>query len=93
VVKELISEFVKNGVTQKELDSAKKFLLGSEPLRNEILSQRLSKTFMEYYKGLEIGYSTKELELIEALTLDSLNEFIKSHKEINNLTFSIVTNK
>lgn len=93
VVKELVSEFIKNGVTQKELENAKKFLLGSEPLRNETLSQRLSKTFTEYYRGLEIGYSLKELELIDKLTLNDLNNFIKSHKEIENLSFSIVTNK
>ena len=93
VVKEIIDDFIKNGVTQKELDSAKKFLLGSEPLRNETLSQRLSKTFLEHYRGFEIGYSKKELENISNLTLESLNKFIKNHKEINELTFSIVTNK
>jgi predicted Zn-dependent peptidase len=93
IVRDVISEFVANGATAKELESAKKFILGSEPLRNETLSQRLSKTFMEYYKGLEIGDSTKELERIEALSLEDLNKFIKEHTEINNLTFAIVTKK
>ena len=90
-VKEVISEFVKNGVTQAEMDQAKKFLLGSEPLRVETLSQRLSRTFMEYYKGQEIGYSAQELKQIEALKLDDLNTFIKKHTEINQLSFAIVT--
>lgn len=91
-VKEVIADFVDKGVTQSELDQAKKFLLGSEPLRVETLSQRLSRTFQEYYKGQELGSSMKELEKIEALKLDDLNAYIKQHKEINDLTFAVVTN-
>ncbi|MDR0467288.1 MAG: insulinase family protein, partial [Campylobacteraceae bacterium] len=93
IVKEVIEEFVKNGVTNNELEQAKKFLLGSEPLRLETLSQRMSRSFSEFYKGLEIGYVKQELELIEKLSLEELNEFIASHKEIVELTFSIVTNE
>ncbi len=91
LVKELVSDFVQNGVTQKELDQAKKFISGSEPLRNEMLSQRLNRTFMEYYQNLGLDYHKKELELIENLSLKDLNDFIKSHDEINLLSFSIVT--
>ena len=90
-VKEVIAEFVKSGVTEDELEQTKKFLLGSEPLRAETMSQRLNRTFMEFYKGQELGHSQKELELIEKLTLKDLNEFIKSHKEILELSFAIVT--
>jgi len=91
-VKEVIADFVKNGVTQRELEQAKKFLLGSEPLRVETLSQRLTRTFQEYYKGQELGSSLKELEKIKTLTLDELNSYIKKHDEINDLRFAIVTN-
>lgn len=91
-VKEVIAAFVKEGVTQAELDQARKFLLGSEPLRVETLSQRLSRTFQEYYKGQELGSSLKELEKIRVLTLDDLNTYIQKHTEINDLTFAIVTN-
>ena len=90
LVSELIEEFVKNGVTNDELTAAKNFLTGSEPLRSETLSQRLSRAFTLYYRGLEQDYSTKELEKIQNLKLEDLNEYIKSHNEINNLTFSIV---
>ena len=92
LVKKLINDFSKNGVTQEELTQAKKFLIGSEPLRNELLSQRLLRKFKEYYFGLPNGYYDKELDMINALDLDTLNNFIKKHKEINNLSFSIVTN-
>jgi len=91
LVKEVVADFVKKGVTQEELDQAKRFISGSEPLRNEVLSQRLNRTFMEYYQGLGIGYHEKELALIEKLTLQELNDFIASHEEINRLSFSIVT--
>jgi len=88
-----ISEFVKNGVTKDELEQTKKFILGSEPLRVESMSQRLSRTFMEYYKGHKLGYSLKELQKIKKLKLSELNKFIKKHTEIQKLSFSIVTAK
>jgi zinc protease len=90
LVKELVAQFVKDGVTQEELNAAKNFLTGSEPLRSETLSQRLNSAFTLYYRGLEQDYSKKELEKIQSLKLEDLNSYIKSHSEINNLTFSIV---
>ncbi|MDP3588359.1 MAG: pitrilysin family protein [Sulfuricurvum sp.] len=88
---EVIDTFVKTGVTQSELDQARKFLLGSEPLRVETLSQRLGRTFTEYYQGQELGHSLKELEMIRHLSLDDVNEFIKRHNEITQLSYAIVT--
>lgn len=90
-VKEVIAEFVKNGVKKEELEQTKKFLLGSEPLRVETMSQRLNRTFMEYYNGHKLGYAQEELERIKNLKLDELNEFIKAHKEILEMSFAIVT--
>jgi predicted Zn-dependent peptidase len=90
-VKTVFADFVKDGVTQDELDQTKKFLLGSEPLRIETLSQRLSRTFMEFYRGEELGHSQKELELIKNLKLSDLNDYIKKHKEILSLSYAVVT--
>ena len=90
LVKEIIQDFIEKGVTQEELTAAKNFLTGSEPLRSETLSQRLNIAFTLYYRGLEPDYSKKELEKIQSLELTDLNKYIKSHDEINNLTFSIV---
>lgn len=90
-VNEVIKTFVDKGVTQEELDQAKKFLLGSEPLRVETLSQRLSRTFMDYYKGAPLDNAQRELKKIEALELSDLNDFIARHKEILNLSYAIVT--
>lgn len=90
IVSDLVNDFVENGVTQEELTAAKNFLSGSEPLRNETLSQRLHRAYMLYYKGLGLDYSAKELEKIQNLSLEDLNSYIKSHNEIKNLTFAIV---
>jgi len=90
-VKEVVAEFVKYGVTKEELAHTKKFLLGSEPLRVETMGQRLNRTFMEFYKGQDLGQSAKELKKIEKLKLKDLNAFIKEHKEILDISFAIVT--
>ena len=90
-VSKVIADFVKHGVTQEELDQTKKFLLGSEPLRVETMSQRLNRTFMEYYKGFKLGHSTEELEKIKALSLEDLNSYIKEHQEILDISYAIVT--
>jgi predicted Zn-dependent peptidase len=90
-IKETIDEFVKKGATTEELESAKQFLLGSEPLRNETLSQRLHIAFMEYYHNRPFGANKKDLELIDKMSLNELNSFIFSIKEIEKLSFSIVT--
>ena len=91
MVKKIVNEFVKNGVTKKELQAAKNFLMGSEPLRTETFAQRLNRAFHLYYKNLSFDYPTQELEKINKLTVEDLNQFIKKHDEINKLSFSVVT--
>ena len=90
IVRSLVKEFVENGVTQDELNAAKNFLSGSEPLRTETLAQRLNRAFMLYFRGLEQDYPKTELEKIQNLSLEDLNSYIKTHTELNNLTFFIV---
>ena len=90
-VKQVIEKFVDQGVSESELEQTKKFLQGSEPLRVETMSQRLNRTFQEYYRGHDLGYSQKELEKIQNLKLKDLNEFIKEHNEILQMSFAIVT--
>ena len=90
-VNAVIAKFVKDGITKAELEQTKKFLLGSEPLRVETMSQRLNRTFIEFYKGEKLGHSARELEKIKNLKLKDLNAFIKEHSEINDLSYAIVT--
>lgn len=91
VVRKTIAEFVAKGVSAEELQAAKRFILGSEPLRNESLSQRLGRAFDEFYADKGIGFSKRELEKIASLDLPTLNAYIAKHTEIQNLSVAIVT--
>ena len=91
VVQEVVDEFIAHGITQEELDSAKLFLLGSEPLRTETLQQRVERAFDEYYMGRELGYKTLELKLIDDISLEQINKFIAKHTEIASISFSVLT--
>ncbi len=91
LIQSVVDEFVKNGITQKELDDTKKFLLGSEPLRMETLSQRLARSYNDYYYERPLDFAKEQLEKIESVTLKEMNDFIKAHKELSDISFSIVT--
>lgn len=93
LVQEVVNAFVKNGITQEELQEAKRYLLGSEPLRNETLSQRLGTAFNNYYNGLPLDFNQQVLEEISRLTLEEVNRYIQAHKEIAKLSFAIITTK
>lgn len=93
LVQKVVDDFVNKGITAEELKAAKEFLVGSEPLRTETLSQRLGRAYNEYYYGRPLGFSKEQLKKIETVTLEEMNIFIKSHKELSDLSFSIVTKK
>lgn len=90
VVREVVSTFVHKGITAEELEAAKQFLLGSEPLRTETLSRRLARAYHEYYSRQPLGSGQQELQRIETLTLETINAFIREHDEIEALSFGIV---
>jgi predicted Zn-dependent peptidase len=93
LVQKVVDDFVNSGITKEELKAAKEFLVGSEPLRTETLSQRLERAYSEYYYGRPLGFSKEQLKKIESVTLEEMNAFIKSHKELSDLSFAIVTKK
>jgi len=93
LIQSVVDEFVKKGITQKELDSTKAFLLGSEPLRTETLSQRLSRAYTDYYYDRPVDFSKVQLDKISTVTLKEMNDFITAHKELSDISFSIVTKK
>lgn len=93
LIQSVVDDFVKNGITQKELDSTKEFLLGSEPLRTETLSQRLGRAYNDYYYERPLDFAKEQLEKIETVTLKEMNDFIKVHTELSDISFSIVTKR
>lgn len=92
VVKQTIKNFIKNGATKEELDNAKDYILGSKVLKQETISQRLNQKYANFNMGLSLNYDDILIEKIKKLTLEELNEYIKKHDEINNLSISIVQN-
>ena len=93
LVQKVVDDFVAKGITAEELEAAKQFLVGSEPLRVETLSQRLNRAYNEFYYGRPLGFSKEQLKEIETVTLEEMNDFITSHKELADLSFAIVTKK
>ena len=93
LIQEVVNTFVKEGITQKELDDTKEFLLGSEPLRTETLSQRLHRAYNDYYYDRPLDFSKLQLEKIASVTLKEMNDFIQKHTELSDISFAIVTKK
>ena len=92
-LREIIANFIKKGVTQKELDDAKSYILGSRVLSNETLNQRLNKKFRNFSRNLPLNYDETLVQKIKNLTISELNAYIKAHSEVNNLSFSVVVDK
>jgi predicted Zn-dependent peptidase len=93
LIQEVVDTFVAKGITDEELEKAKKFLVGSEPLRTETLSQRLHRAYNEFYYERPLGFTKEQLKKLEAVSLEEMNAFITSHKELSKITFSVVTKK
>ncbi len=93
LIQKVVDNFVKSGITEEELKSAKEFLIGSEPLRTETLSQRLGRAYSDYYYGRTLDFAKEQLKHIDTVTLEEMNKFIKKHKELSDISFSIVTKK
>ena len=92
-MKDEFAKFVKNGVKAGELAQAKRFLLGSQPLRQETLFNRLNIAQSEFYHGFKLGNFKDDLEKISKLKLAELNAFIAEHAEIEKLSFAVLYNE
>lgn len=92
-LKEVVAKFIKNGASERELADAKAYILGSRVLGDETLSSRLNKKFSNFNRGLPLDYDKTLTQKIKNLSLKELNEYIKSHKEVNELSFSVVVDK
>ncbi|PSM51783.1 peptidase, M16 family [Campylobacter blaseri] len=91
VIKEEFEKFIKDGVSEDELKSAKDFLVGSVSLTQETMFQRVNTKQDNFYKGYEFDEISKRIKQIKELTLDELNQFIKAHTEIGNLSFAVLS--
>lgn len=93
LVSEIFKNFVKNGISDDELNGAKKFLLGNEPLSKETFFKRLNIAQQEHYMGYGLGYFDENLKKIAKLNLKDINAFISAHSEICSLSFASIYGK
>jgi predicted Zn-dependent peptidase len=89
-IQKIVDNFVDEGISKEELKQAKAYILGSEPLKNELLSSRVSRSYGFYIKNLPLNYGDIKLKLIKDITLEQINSFIKKHNEIKKLSFALV---
>lgn len=90
VARQVWDGIVSQGVTQQVLDDAKTYMINSFPMQftdteslsNMLLGFRLS--------GRPIDYFQKRAEMINAVTLDDMNAFIKATIHPDKLTFLVV---
>jgi len=79
VARQVLSDYVENGPTAKELDAAKRYLTGSFPLRldsNKKLAENLA--FIGYY-GLPLTYFNDFIGRVEAVTIEQIRDAFKRH--------------
>ncbi|WP_237416273.1 M16 family metallopeptidase [Helicobacter saguini] len=92
ITQDLLNEFVKNGATAEELESAKQFILGNKPLQEETLEQRLGAKYNYFMSDLPLDYRDEFVRQVQELDLATLNAYIKAHPEIANVTFAVIRN-
>ncbi len=80
----------KDGITAEELDGAKTFMMNSYPLRFRN-SSAISAILLGYqFVGRPVDYFQKREEMIAAITLKDMNDFITRVIEPEKLTFVVV---
>jgi zinc protease len=72
-----LKDFVENGVTQEELDNARKYYIGNMAFQLEGISNVAEKVLWLRSNGLSLSYIEEYDELLNAITLDKINRVIK----------------
>jgi zinc protease len=78
------------GPTQKELDNARSYLIGSFALRFDTNSKIASQLLWIYQEDLGIDYVEKRNAMIEALTIDDVKRVANRLLNVDNLIVTVV---
>ena len=90
LAKEAVTEFLKNGITETELEATKSFLTGSFAVRNLSSNDdiaEVAKQILVY--DLDLDYPENYSEIIDSISLEQVNE--AARKYIHPDKFSVVT--
>lgn len=77
LVRSILSETEKNGITEQELSNAKSFLIGSFPLGSDTQNELAGMLIGIQYHNLGIDYIDKRASLIEKVSLGEVNALAK----------------
>jgi zinc protease len=89
---EEINKIQKEGVSEKELEAAKKYLIGSFPMRLDTQGKLVTfLTQVEYY-GLGLDYPEKYPSLIRSVTREDVLRVAKAYLHPENVILVVVAN-
>ena len=85
IIENEIEKIIQDGITQKELDRSKNYLLGSLSLKLESPISQLSYLMYHNFYGLDIKEIQYELDLIRSMSVEDVNMIIRKHLNIARL--------
>jgi predicted Zn-dependent peptidase len=86
----VLDDFHKNGLTQAQLDTAKKYIKGQFPPRIETSGQLASRIASNEFYGLDDNEINQLESRIDAVTVESARQVIAKHFPKENLVFTLI---
>lgn len=90
LLREVIDDLATHGVTQQEVDQAKRYLTGSFPLRLETNGQVAAQLLSAEDYGLGMDFLEKRNALIQAVTLADVDAAARKHLDVRKATYLVV---
>jgi len=90
VIREQWSEFARDGVAEKRLDDAKRYLTGSFPLRFDSSSSISGMLVGMQVEDLGIDYLDRRNDLVEAVMLEDVRRVAREVLDPSKLTFMVI---
>jgi zinc protease len=87
---EMLESYIATGLTQEELDYAKRNLVNSNVFNVDTAVKRVSQKLDEVVYGLPAGYHQDYADAVEAITLDQANAAVAKRLSARNLITVVV---
>lgn len=90
LTRNVIGDFIENGVTEKELQEAKATITGSFPFKTDSNSKIIGYLSLIGFHRLPLTYLDNYNESIEAITVEQINTAFKNHLDLNKFVTVVV---
>jgi zinc protease len=87
---QMLSDFWKGGITQHELDWAKRYLAQSQAFSCDTAAKRLGLELDELTSDLPQGHYARYVESVAGVTLEQANRAVQSRLSLDDLTIVVV---